>query len=236
VTIEREIGRLVAACRESLQLGDALGDEYSYAHLSLCVLDAVYSIGVRYESTRAVVQRYAEWAHLTPTRATAELPPRESQQPLSALVDQIADLGPDRFAADVVQNRQRTSTRNGVLKAEAVMLFAGALGEHGVGCLQDIAPVATDKDLDAALRAVAGQGSGISIAYFFMLAGDDNLVKPDRMLQRFVSRVLGRPVAIASIQALVSGACRELRDEHPHLSPRALDHAIWDHERSAANR
>jgi hypothetical protein len=233
VTIEREVSQLVVACRETLKLNDPLGDEYSYAHLSLCVLDAVYSIGVRYESTRAVVHRYAEWAHLTPFRATAELPPRESQQPLSALVDHIADLGPDRFAADVVRNRQRTSTRNGVLKAEAVMLFAGALGEYGVGSLQDIAPVATDKDVDAALRAVAGQGSGISIAYFFMLAGDDNLVKPDRMLQRFVSRVLGRPVAITSIQALVSGACAELRDEHPHLSPRALDHAIWDYERSA---
>lgn len=201
-----ELELLVAECRRNLQLGESLGDEYRYAHLALCVVDAIYSIGVRYESTQAVVARYAVWANISRNRPADELPARERQQPLTALVEHITAAGPDAFAADIVRNRQRTSTRNGVLKSAAVLRYAVVLIEHGVEYLQDVAPVASDKRLDAALRAVTGQKSGISTAYFFMLAGDDSLVKPDRMLQRFVARALGRSVELAPIQD--SGARR----------------------------
>jgi hypothetical protein len=37
-------------------------------------------------------------------------------------------------------------------------------------------PPAQDDTLDAALRSVPGQRSGISIGYFFILAGDHNMV------------------------------------------------------------
>ncbi|MEO6350844.1 MAG: hypothetical protein ABIP53_09345 [Candidatus Limnocylindrales bacterium] len=224
---------VVAECRSKLSPDDQLGDEYRYAHLSLCVLDAVYSIGVRYESTRAVVRRYAAWAQLTRNRPADELPPRHIQQPRSELVEHIAQGGVDSFAAAIVCNRQRTSTRSGILKSEATLHFAQALIQHGVEALQDVAPLAADASLDTDLRAVTGQGSGISTAYFFMLAGDKNLVKPDRMLQRFVARAVGRPVSVAEIQTLVTDACEQLRAEHRHLTPRVLDHAIWNYERSS---
>jgi hypothetical protein len=36
------------------------GDEFRYASAPLCVLDAVFSIGVRYESGQALVRGYAD--------------------------------------------------------------------------------------------------------------------------------------------------------------------------------
>jgi hypothetical protein len=69
------------------------------------------------------------------------------------------------------------------------------------------------------------------VAYFFMLAGDDQLVKPDRMVLRFLAAALGRNVTLKEAQGLVAQACEILALEHPHLTPRALDHAIWHYQR-----
>ncbi len=194
-------------------------------------MDAIYSIGVKYQSTQAVVARYAAWAGLTQNRSADALPSLDAQQPLGALVGHITEVGPDPFAADVACNRQRTSTRGGVLKSDAVLGYAKVLTDHKIQYLQDVAPRAGDQDLDRALRAVKGQASGISTAYFSMLAGT-TLKKPDRMLQRFVARALGREVDLASIQPLVTAACHQLQAEYRGLSPRVLDHAIWNYERA----
>ncbi|MFS0809480.1 hypothetical protein [Shouchella sp. 1P01AA] len=46
-------------CRQELDLKQAqLPDEYYYSHLTLCVIDSVFSIGVRYEGVRNTVKRY----------------------------------------------------------------------------------------------------------------------------------------------------------------------------------
>jgi hypothetical protein len=57
----------------------------------------------------------------------------------------------------VLRNRQRTSTRNGILKAEAARRFAGALAEHGIERLQNVAAAATSRQLEAAVRAIPDQ-------------------------------------------------------------------------------
>ena len=148
-----DVEALVAACAAEVRLGDPFPEEYGYAHLSLCVLDAVFSIGVRYEGVRAVVARYAAWAQLDRVRPGDALPAPGDQQPLGALVEHI-----EAFTESVVANRQRTSTRSGILKADAVLRFARVLVDHGVEVLQDVESRATDEALDAALRAVPGQG------------------------------------------------------------------------------
>ena len=55
------VSRLVTALRRDLSSADlTLPDEYRYASLPLCVIDAVYSIGVTYEVTRRTVTRWCE--------------------------------------------------------------------------------------------------------------------------------------------------------------------------------
>src|SRR6185312_10059202 len=52
-----------------------LHEAYFLSSLSLCVLDAVFSIGVTYESTTAVVRRYCEAYRLTRLRRDRSRPP-----------------------------------------------------------------------------------------------------------------------------------------------------------------
>lgn len=57
-----EIEMVVKCCKEELNLDNVkLSDEYYYQSLSLCVIDAVFSIGVRYASTRKTVIKYCDF-------------------------------------------------------------------------------------------------------------------------------------------------------------------------------
>lgn len=187
-SLEAESAALASFCEQNLPLaGATLNDEYFYQSLPHCVIDAVYSIGVRYEGVQEVVRRYCEYCGLQRFRQPRDrMPPTGEQQPLSALIEKISELGTDRFAREVFQNRQRTSTRNGILKSEAVLRFATVLHNHGISLLQDVESRVTDAALDADLRKIPGQKSGISTSYFFMLAGSENLIKPDRRVLRFL--------------------------------------------------
>ncbi len=231
----KEKAALIASlCDQELDLqGARLGDEYFYQSLPLCVIDSVYSIGVRYGGVRNVVKRYCSHFGLQEFRNSwHQLPPRDEQEPLSALVEKMTRLGVEQFTAEIFKNRQRTSTRNGVLKAEAVLRFATVLTAHGVHFLQDVPPRVADSKLEAELRRIPGQTSGISISYFFMLAGTEDLIKPDRMIGRFLKRHLGYEPSPAEAQSLIFGACEILRAQYPHLTPRLLDYVIWSHERA----
>ena len=62
--------------------GATLGREYYYNSLSLCVIDAVFSIGVRYESVRAVVRRYCQRFQIDSTaRSSSSCQPRRRRKP-----------------------------------------------------------------------------------------------------------------------------------------------------------
>ena len=54
-----QIEKAAGCCREKLDLENIkLGDEYFYNSLPLCVIDAVFSIAVRYEVTCNVVNSF----------------------------------------------------------------------------------------------------------------------------------------------------------------------------------
>jgi hypothetical protein len=231
---QANVAVVAAACDRELDLlHAALGHEYFYQSLPLCVIDAVYSIGVRYSGVRNVLTRYCTYFGLQEFRSPPnQVPPQDEQESLPAFVGKMNKFGIAKFTSDVFKNRQRTSARNGILKAEAVLRFATVLTAHGVKFLHDVPPRVGDLQLDAALRSVPGQRSGISVSYFFMLAGDENFVKPDRWIGRFLNRRLGYVPGSAEAQSLVAGACTILRAKYPHLTPRLLDYAIWNFERN----
>ncbi|TDC41406.1 hypothetical protein [Micromonospora sp. KC213] len=190
--------------------------------LALCVLDAIWSIGVRYEAVKNVVSRYRECR-----RAEGGNADRDGASDLLQHV-RLAG-GPDRFA-DRLRNQQRVSTRPGaVRKAEAVYQAAEALSEAGIETVKDLRTVATGPDearVKRAWLALPGQRSGVSWHYLLMLARLPG-VKPDRMICRFVARALGRDrIAPAEAVTLVMQAAERL-----DVSPTALDHEIWRYER-----
>ncbi|MHC9544957.1 MAG: hypothetical protein AB9903_36035 [Vulcanimicrobiota bacterium] len=212
-------------CKREIGLAEVkLGEEYGYGSLPLCVIDAVFSIGVRYESVRNVIKKYCMFFNINETAM--------DQQSLQDMIEAYECHGVDYFIKSIYSNRQRTSTKNGILKAEAVLRFASALNKYGVNLREDVSRVYEDLAFEATIRRIPGQSSGLSLRYFFMLSGNDEFVKPDRMIIRFLQYVLKRAVSIEEAQSLLTSVCRYLNQEFPQLSPRLLDHTIWNYERN----
>lgn len=227
--------RIATHAKAVLPLATAsLGDEYYYASVPLCVIDAVFSISVQYEGVRAVVGRYCARFGLPRTRQDRmTLPPRDQQESVTTFCARFESLGLEAMT-EAFGSRQRTSPRGGILKAEAVGRFAAALRAHGVEHLQDVPAAGNDEALERAVRSIPGQRSGVSLRYFWMLAGSDDFIKPDRMVLRFLHAALGRQVATEEVQKFLVAAVERLKPKHPHLTPRLMDYAVWAHQRQVA--
>ena len=236
--------RIVADyCRQNLLLEDAkLSESYFYKSLTFCVIDAVFSIRAKYETTMATVERYCKYFGLDKIREDSNvLPAISEQQPVRDLVQEMKLTGAEYFADYIFQNRQRTSSRSGILKSEAVMRFATVLETFGVNYLQDVEKIITDDAFEVAIREIPGQGTGIVLNYFFMLAGTDDLIKPDTHVMNFLTDAhrgdgVGQRLSLQNAQTVLSEACKILKSEYAHLTPRLLDNAIWSFQRKQNTR
>ncbi|MDD7812448.1 hypothetical protein PP713_07725 [Mycobacterium sp. CSUR Q5927] len=192
--------------------------------LALCIVDSVQSTGVTYSSVERIVDRYRAYR-----RDQGGDPNSDGVPELLATFEELG--GPDSWA-EQIGNRNRTSTRNGVLKAEAIRAAAQTLAADGIETTADLRDAAGDEDrlvrVGAAWRAVAGQRSGITWHYVQMLAGIPG-VKPDRMICRFVADSLTVPRK--SITTEFAGAIVTAAAEALELSLTDLDHAIWQWQR-----
>ena len=227
-----DVDRLVAYIRRTLTDLNAPPTDaaYEYASVPLCGIDAVFSIGVRYESTeRTVTDFCSRYGWQRDGRG------RTKEHTIS---DFLRILEPyenrwEEMANKVFRNRQRTSTRSGILKAEATYRFAKALQQFGIETFADVLKAGLQNDLRRAIKAIPGQGSGVSYAYFLILAGNENGVKADRMVTRYVADALGvRNVAPENAEQLVRQASTVLRAEFPRLVPSGLDNKIWKYQRA----
>ncbi len=219
-----------------LDLGSAkLCEDYYYQSLPLCIINAVFSINARYKAVQNVVGRYCRHFDLKRVRDDWHgVPPVDDQETVTALCRKYDEIGVARFADDIYQNHQRTSARSGILKAEAVQRFASVLRDHSVEYLQDVPRAMEDARLEAGVRSIPGQRSGISLRYLWMLAGSDDLIKPDRMIMRFLRRSLGREPSAAEAQQLLSTAVELLKPKFTQLTPRLLDYKVWEYETARA--
>jgi hypothetical protein len=121
-----------------------------------------------------VVKRYCDKKAIAHFRPTEPLPPPTTQEPLSVFVAYGESMGPDAFADRIVENRQRSSPRNGILKADAALQFAKVLRSFNVESLQQLKSLTNSEDLDHRLRAITGMRSGIAVQYFWCRIGELN--------------------------------------------------------------
>ena len=202
-----ELAALVAACDNDLGDPDLWFEPDGYrGSLALCVIDSIFSTGAHYNSVVNVVRRYRQ--HRGDQGGDADT---DGVRELLATLDELG--GPEQWA-EHFQNRRRTSTHTGApLKAEAIKQAAEGLAELGVWNTADLKKRFdgdTLEDVKRMWRSVPGQRSGVTWAYFLMLAGirpypDDapqdtgpkpappdgrgaviRGVKPDRMIIRYV--------------------------------------------------
>jgi len=230
--VDTLIAQIADHCRNHLDLNvDRLDAEGYYVSLPLCVIDTVYSIGARYQSTELTVKRYCQFFGLERLSET-RFPDPARQHSISQLLEIFDRYGVERMASEVFQNRQRTSTRNGILKAEAVGRVSQLLHRFQVEFLQDAERVLGDRDFEAQFQAIPGQASGISLRYFYMLVGSEDFIKPDRMVARFIWAATQRQVTVEQMHVVIVGAAKILSQQYPSLTPRRLDHMIWNFQRS----
>lgn len=220
---DERVRRLAAHCRAVLGDLTLLPQPPGYpGSLALSVLDAIWPMGVRYTAVEHVISRYRKHR-----RSQGADPGHDGVADLLATIDHA---GSGEGLADLLGNHQRTATRNGVLKADAVAIAARMLASHGINQLEDLrVAIAGDQgaEVEAGWRTVPGQRSGISWAYLLLLAGVPR-VKPDRMIRRFVADALQIPdIGPEDAAQLVTA----VHQATPGVSLIALDHAIWQYQR-----
>lgn len=229
------VDKLVQACERLFELDSlALSDAYYYSSLPLCVIDAVFSIGVKYTSTENTVRRYCEYFQVK--KYDRNRTSTKMQHSISEFIANIEKIGIARSADIVFKNHQRTSAKNGILKAEAVLLFAKILQKYGIETFKDLHAKGLSEEAESELRQIPGQRSGLSLQYFYMLSGDDTLAKPDRHILRFIHQHTGKVPTMREAQELMTQTVAKLKNRYLNLNVRLLDYTIWDYMAHSAGK
>jgi hypothetical protein len=209
-----------------------LGDEYYYHSLPLAAIDAVFSAQALYPSVQNVVQRYCSKYELPVFRSPREqLPPPEHQETVSDLIRKMKRDGTPYFIENVFLNRSVTSGRK---KAEILLELLEVFDRLQIQTFQDIQgwlnqPV-QQKKLINAITSIHGIGEA-TYRYFLMLSGDEQMVKPDTMILRFIKSAINENVNEAEAVSLIQAVSRQLLPQYPRLNPRLLDYIIWSWQR-----
>ena len=217
-----------------------LGREFYYQHLPLCIIDAVFSIGIRYSTVQKVVHNFCQYTNWNCYRNQKQFPRISQQKSVSDLIN-IYNQFKNNFqnvATTVFKNSCRTVPRkNGMLKAEAVYHFAQTLQRNGIDYFQDLhnrlKTPGFINDLKREIQKIPGLRSGIAFDYFLMLAGNCNTVKPDRMVKRYLAWLYCSSENMADNIAvtLMTDLLNRLKKFIPNLTLRQLDYAIWNFQR-----
>lgn len=193
--------------------------EYSYKSLPLAIIDAVYSTGVLYKSTENTVERFCKSQKPAWIRYRCE---SGRELSISEFLKIIAPLDRVVLAESIFGNHQRTSTRNGILKADAVRHCAKLLLSYGIDNFSDTAKIHENKAFDCDYCRIQGQGRDTSLAYFKMLCGNENEIKLDRHIKNFMIEYEIRDTnQLRAIAAVLQ------------IPPRNLDYAIWQRMRNS---
>jgi len=209
-----------------------LTKEYYYASMPLCVIDSVFSIGVRYEGVKNTIDRLCEYYQIVQkAKRKATVPKPEEQISTSGFLKLFQDQTPKTLAEEVYRNRQRTSVKNGILKADAVIRFLSVLKDFGVEYYQDISKIASNNSFEFCIKNIPGQASGISLKYYLMLGGNDKLIKPDRMIIRFLQDATGTKFNLMQCQTLLVAVSDALNKSGVKVTPKMLDRLIWNYQR-----
>lgn len=203
--------------------------QYRWTSLSYCIVDAVWSIGSDYDDVvvRMVKNVAAVFGDASPTIPAQSVLPVDPV-PLKRFLDRFQQT--DELLE--FTNHQLTSTRNGSPKAAVVRQYALRLQAANIDTLADARELLNDPtgvaEVDRTLKGFPGDGQyGIRRGYLWMLVGDDNQVKPDRMILRWLrtqGSEAGNPAAAA---ALLRDVAEYLSANGRPTSAWEVDHAIW---------
>lgn len=147
---------LCTACESKLNLASAaLSPSYYYDSLPYCIIDAVFSIGAKYTSTQNVVKNYCTYYGLREYNTEKDC--CGDTHTVSQMIEYIESAGIERSADAIFKNHQRTSSRSGILKADAVLRFARILQKYGIETLEDITAKGIPFEVEQEILRIPGQ-------------------------------------------------------------------------------
>ena len=111
-------------------------------------------------------------------------------------------------------------------------MFAKVLVDSGISSFKDIDKLFKSEIVETRIKEIPGQNSGISFKYFLMLSGNDKLIKPDRMIIRYVEEIVGFKLDEKVTIKLIQDAAKILNKEFPNINSRSLDHEIWKYQKN----
>ena len=192
---------------------------YGPKSLVVGVIDSVFSIGVKYESTIKVVERFAKYVDINI---------ENDEYTLGKFLDDFNDFSYEQLANEVFVNRHRTSSRNGILKAEAVVHYINILSSNGINTCKELLEHDDINSVRNEIMHIPGQKSGVSFAYVMMLSGDTSLFKPDRHIYNFFEGYLeyGK-LNESELKNKFDEQYKLIKEEYAVFTIRLLDNLIW---------
>ena len=220
---------VVRKVRRLIDLDSAeLGAEFFPAHLSVALIDAILTARLRYEAQVVpLVDRYCRFFGLRRLRTDrSRLPLPRDQETLQDLINHYETYGVRGMEEEIFGARYR-SPGTDIPKVENIRRAAVELRKIGLKNLQDAAS-RDSGEIECVLRPLKGIGAR-TIHMFLMYAGNENYVKGDVHIRRFVADALDRKgVSAAEAEQIVQEAAEVLG-----VAPRHLDYAIWQYASGA---
>ena len=201
-----------------------MGEEFYPAHISVALIDAVFTPRSHYENhVLPVIRRYCEHFNIEQTRLGPNrelLPPTHKQETLQDIVSHYKTHGKKHMREEIFRARYR-SPGTKTSKSDNVYLAAEELLKIGITNLQD-ASQAQSGEIKKALCSINGIGPATA-HMFLMYCGRKDYVKGDVHVCAFVAEALhAEKVGPREAEQIVIGAAGEIG-----ITPRALDYAIW---------
>ena len=145
-----------------------------------------------------------------------------------------SDCGADELVFyDITASAEGRALFTDILTEVARTIFIPLTVGGGINTLEDFHNYANKEALDQDICQVKGQNSGIMLKYLYMLAGDSNIIKPDRHMVRFINKEFPAltmdPHDHKKINDIIEKASTALSAKYPNLTPRFLDYLIWEY-------
>lgn len=210
--------QFVDYCKHNLNLEES--ESYSYQSLSICIIDCIYSLRVKYYSiTVPIIERYA--AHYMNGDKNS------SGDTVSMLIQHIEDAGgTKKFADEIVQDHHKLGGKSSIPKEEVCYQLAKYLRYLHIDTIEDFQNFKSPELLEIVIRAVKGIGDA-GANYLFMLAGDPDRCKPDVHIHHCIKDSCGCDISNEECQLLFTEAVHFLNEQYPNLTVRRLDGIIW---------
>ena len=218
-------------------LNFATRDMLYYSSVAVSALDAVLSIRADYCKTIKIrLEKFCKLYNIT-WKTYKVIPSKKRQITVSEVYRRMNGITADILAKSLKFEQPATTTKNNnkrIKKTEAFLRFIKILIRYGIDTYQDIINVIKKGgfcELEQELKEIPGQK--VSVDYFFMLASKSDTVKVDRHIRKFALDVTGEKYLKNKqiVDLFRNGAAFLMQNGYPEMTPRYLDHIVWEYQK-----